>query len=142
MLSCLLVVLLYLVIYGRRSAGFKPGSSVWIDCLGNAPKNKQNWLGVHRRDGSLIEGLLLSYPAGPDKDIREISLTKPIRLTPKDGEPLYLPIDRVVIPGDEIVAITVLHVPKPAPSVNRGSPAEIPYNGTLGENAPVSARSP
>ena len=141
-ISCLLVVLLYLVIYGRRSAGFKPGSSVWVDCLGNAPKDKQNWLGVHRRDGSLIEGLLLSYPARPDKDIREISLTKPIRLTPKDGEPFYLPIDRVVIPGDEIAAITVLHVPKPAQSANRGSSAEIPYKGTLDENVPVSAPVP
>src|SRR6266851_1525455 len=43
-LSCVLVTLLYLVIYGRRSAGFKPGSSVWVDCFGNAPKNMQNWL--------------------------------------------------------------------------------------------------
>ena len=121
-LSCILVFLLYLLIYGRRSAGFKPGSSVWIDCLGNAPKNQQNWLGIHRPDGSLIEGLLLSYPAGPDSDVREISLAKPIRLTPKDGETFDLPIDRVVIPGDEIAAITVLHVPKPDTSVKRESP--------------------
>jgi Family of unknown function (DUF6338) len=112
-LSCVLVVLLYLVIYGRRSAGFKPGSSVWVDTLGSAPRDKQNWLGVQRRDGSLIEGLLLSYPAGSDEDIREISLTRPIRLTPEGGQPFDLPIDRVVIPGEEIIAVTVIHVPKP-----------------------------
>jgi hypothetical protein len=113
-LSCVLVVLLYLVFYGRRSAGFKPGSSVWVDSFGNAPKDQQNWLGVHRRDGSLVEGLLLSYPAGSDEDAREISLTKPIRLTPRGGEPVFLSIDRVVIPGREITAITVMHVEKPS----------------------------
>ncbi len=125
-LSCLLVVLLYLVIYGRRSAGFKPGSSVWVDCLGDAPRDMQNWLGVHRRDGSLVEGLLLSYPAGPDKDVKEISLSKPIRLTPKDGTPFDLPIDRVVIPGEEITAITVVRVPKPARSGNGDLSAAFP----------------
>jgi hypothetical protein len=137
-LSCLLVILLYVVIYGRRSTGFKPGSSVWVDCLGNAPKDMQNWLGVHRRDGSLIEGLLLSYPAGPDKDIREISLSKPIRLTPPGGESFYLPIHRVMIPGDEITTITVIHVPKP---VQAGKPAqpERPPSAVL---APVPVQTP
>src|SRR6266704_1123070 len=112
-LSCVFVMLLYLAFYSRRSAGFKPGSSVWVDCFGNVPKDQQNWLGVHRRDGSLIEGLLLSYPAGSDENAREISLTKPIRLTPQGGQKFILPIDRVVIPGEEITAVTIIHVPQP-----------------------------
>jgi hypothetical protein len=120
-LSCVLVIALYLIIYGRHSAGFKPGSSVWVDCLEGAPKGMQNWVGVHRHDGSLVEGLLLSYPAGSDETAREISLTKPIRLTPQNGVACFLSIDRVVIPGDEITAITVVHVPKPSQSGRSGS---------------------
>lgn len=112
-LSCLVVVGMFLLVYRRKAASFRPGSNVWDVSLGPAPPGKQNWLGVHRLDDSLVEGLLLSYPAGSAEGPREVALTAPIRLTPKDGKPSRLSIDRVVIPGDQIAAITVVHVPKP-----------------------------
>jgi hypothetical protein len=112
-LSLLITLGLFLLFYGRKAADFQPGINVWDAGLGAAPKGMQNWLGVHRKDGSLIEGLLLCHPAGANEDSRELALTKPIRLTPPGGNPANLEIDRVVIPGEEIAAIVVVHVPKP-----------------------------
>jgi hypothetical protein len=128
-LSCLIVLGMFWVAYRKKTASFNPGANVWDLAVGPSPAGQQNWLGVHRPDGSLVEGLLLGYPAGSSEEIREIALSRPIRLTPKDGSASYLPIDRVVIPGDQIIAITVLHVPEPEtgpatvrPPRGRGSP--------------------
>lgn len=111
-LSCVLAVVFWLVLYGRRPAGFRAGSSVWMDCLAHPPSGMANWIGVHRRDGSLVEGLLHSFTAGPGDDTREISLKGPIRLTPANGNPCFLALDRVIVPGEEITTVTVVHVPK------------------------------
>jgi hypothetical protein len=112
-LSCAFAIALFAIIFHRRPANFKPGSSVWIQTLAMAPPGMQSWIGVHRHDGSLVEGLLFSCTAGSDDDKREISLTKPIRLTLKDGSQAEPQISRVLIPGEEIGSITVTHVPKP-----------------------------
>ena len=108
------VAQLFVVIYGRRSGGggFNAGGTVWVAALGTAPSGMQNWIGIYRRDGSIVEGLFLSCSAGAVDGSREISLTAPIRLTPVNGKPDSVSIDRIVIPDAEITAITVVHVPK------------------------------
>ncbi|SRR5712691_2010679 len=114
--SCLVVIGMFLIFYGRKPPSFVPGANIWDKSLGPAPAGMQNWLGIHLSDSSLIEGLLLSYPSGSGEGAKEIALTKPILVTPVSGGSRYSPgIDRVVIPGDQIVAITVKHVPKPEP---------------------------
>ena len=111
-LSCVLAVILAALVYGRRKGGFHAGRTVWVAALGTAPSGMQNWIGVHRHDGSLIEGLMFSCTAGTSGQPREISLKAPIRVTPFNGQRADLTIDRVVIPDAEIAAITVVHVPK------------------------------
>jgi hypothetical protein len=135
-LSCLIVTGMFLGFYGRKAASFLPGANVWDKSLGPAPDGMQNWLAVHRPDGSIVEGLLLSYPSGAGENAREIALTKPIFITSTPGSNRYKPdIDRVVIPGDQIVAISVKHVPKPAAT----RPAISPSSSSLpnpGEGPP------
>lgn len=121
-LSCGLVIGLWVVLYARRTAGFKPGSSVWMDCLAPTPNGMCNYVGVYRRDGSLVEGLLFSFTAGPDDNPREISLKSPIRVTLIGGSSSDADIDRVIIPGDEITTLTVLYVPKYHVSDETSSP--------------------
>jgi hypothetical protein len=133
-LSCLVVVGMFLIFYGRKAPSFLPGANVWDQCLGPAPEGKQNWLGIHRADGSLIEGLLLSYPSGAGEGARELALTRPIYITPEGGRRSILTIDRVVIPGQHIVAITVVHVPKPS-SVRHTAPALCSETSPAGERA-------
>ncbi len=112
--SCLLVLVLFLVLYRKKPADFHPGSSVWYDALGRRPKGKQCWVGVHRTDGSLVEGLLLSYPTDADENTREIALYgPPIRVTPAGAAGTDLPLNRVVVPESQILALTVVLVPIP-----------------------------
>jgi Family of unknown function (DUF6338) len=126
LLSCILVVVLWRILYGRRPAGFRAGSSVWIECLAPAPRGMCNWVGVHRKDGSLVEGLMHCFAAGPDDAKREISLRRPIRFTPVGGIAAPVDIHRIMISGDEIAAITVVHVPN-----NREADDPIPLTAPL-----------
>ena len=116
-LSCILAFALFSIVFQHRSADFRPGSSPWIHALATFPVGMQNWVGIHRRDGSLVEGLFLSGTSGPDSDRREIALSSPIRVTKPDGTLENLNINRVLIPGEEIISITVIHVPDPGYSV-------------------------
>jgi len=113
-LSFLVVFVMFLAFYGRKPASFLPGANVWDKSLAPSPKGQQNMLAVHRSDGSIVEGLLLSFPSGTGESVREIALTKPIRVTSADGDEFYPEVDRVVIPGEQIIAISVKHVPKPS----------------------------
>jgi Family of unknown function (DUF6338) len=112
-LSCALALVLFAAIFRRRPGSIKPGSTVWFHTLATAPTGMQNWVAIHRRDGSLVEGLLLSCTVGSDEDKREVSLTAPILLTEGAGKPIPLPMNRVLIPSDEITSVTVTHVPIP-----------------------------
>lgn len=126
-LSCALVVLFWAVFYFRRPGRFRPGSSVWADTLASVPNGKCNWVGVHRRDELIVEGVLFSFTAGPDDNPREIAMKSPIYLTPVGGTRGRVDIDRVIIPGDEIMTITARHVPKhDVPSEPSLAPAPSP----------------
>jgi Family of unknown function (DUF6338) len=125
-ISCILVVLLFAAIYHKRLGGkFAAGRTVWVSALGTAPPGMQNWIGIYRRDGSLVEGLFFSCTAGAVDGAREISLTAPIRHTPVNGEATVQSIDRIVIPDAEIASITVIHVPRPS-SANKVSAPTAP----------------
>jgi hypothetical protein len=105
-ISSILAVALFFQIYRRKPPGLRPGSTVWYDTLGRPPSSEQPWVGVHRVDGSLIEGLLHSYSYS-DEEATAIALRSPMRLTPVGGEVG----DLVVIPGNQIQALTVIYVP-------------------------------
>jgi hypothetical protein len=114
-LSCILALLLFVVIHHKRLGGkYAAGGTVWVSALGTAPPGMQNWIGIYRRDGSLVEGLFFSCTAGTGEGAREISLSAPIRLTPVNGVAADQSIDRIVIPDAEIASITVIHVPRPS----------------------------
>lgn len=111
-LSCLVAFLLWFIVHGRRPAQFRPGSSVWMDTLAHPPNNMASWVGVHCKDGSIVEGLLHSFTAGADDDTREISLKKPIRFTSESGKANDTNLDFVVVQAAEIRMVSVVHVPK------------------------------
>lgn len=108
-LSCIFSVGLFFVIYKFKSKGIHPESTVWYDVLGRTPENKRAWVGVQRTDGSLVEGFLLSY-SYTDEDSKDIGLQRPMRLTPAGGSPGGMNLDRLIVPGAQIEAISVVHV--------------------------------
>ena len=114
-LSFVIVLGMFLIFYGRKAASFLPGANVWDKALAPAPNGMHNMLAIHRSDGSIIEGLLLSFPSGAGESAREVALTRPIRITLPSGGQFSPEIDRVVIPGEYIVAISVKHLPLPSP---------------------------
>jgi hypothetical protein len=62
--------------------------------------------------GRLVEGVLHSYTlTQDDAENRDIALKAPIRVTLKNEQasPTLMPATRVIIPGMQIVAITVVH---------------------------------
>jgi hypothetical protein len=108
--SCALAIALFFAIYRFKSKGVRPGSTVWYDALGRTPAGKRAWVGIHRVDGSLVEGFLWSY-SYTDEERSGIALQPPMKLT-LPGQPRGdLAIERVVIPGSQILALTVVHVP-------------------------------
>jgi hypothetical protein len=111
-LSCALAIALFVAIYRQRPGGsVNAGGTVWVRTFGAAPAGMHSWVGIHFRDGSLIEGMFLSCTAGVGDGPRDISLMRPIRRTAANGEANDLSLDRVVIPDTEITAVTVKHVP-------------------------------
>jgi hypothetical protein len=115
LISCVLAYALFLVIYRKKPKGLHPGSTVWYDALGRWPRGTLPVVGVHRVDGSLVEGLLFSY-SYTDEETSAIALQAPMRLTPSGEKPFDLALSRVVIPGSQIRALTVVHVPGRQPS--------------------------
>lgn len=123
-LSCILVVLLFVAMYRKRLGGkYAAGRTVWVSALGTAPPGMQNWIGIYRRDGSLVEGLFFGCTAGTGDGAREISLTAPIHHTPVNGKTAAQSINGVVIPDAEIAYITVVHVPRPSPANKASAPS-------------------
>jgi hypothetical protein len=109
LLSYVLAVALFFVVYGFKSKGIHPESTVWYDALGRTPDGKHAWVGVQRTDGSLVEGFLLSY-SYTDEDAGGIALQAPMRLTTPGQEAGDLALTRLVILGSQIQAISVVHV--------------------------------
>src|SRR6266852_3591591 len=67
-LSCVLAVALFFAVYRFKSKGLHPGATVWYDALGRTPAGKRAWVGIHRADGSLVEGFLFSYSIQTKRD--------------------------------------------------------------------------
>jgi hypothetical protein len=111
-LSCGLAVALFFAIYRSRSKGFHPGATVWYDALGRTPAGKRAWVGIHRADGSLVEGFLFSY-SYTDEERSGIALQAPMKVTFPGRPRGDLAMERVIIPGSQILALTVVHVPLP-----------------------------
>ena len=110
LISYALAVALFLIVYGFKSKRIHPESTVWYDALGRTPDGNYAWVGVQRPDGSLVEGFLLSYSYA-DEEAGGIALQAPMRLTTPGHEAGELALTRLVIPGNQIQAISVVHVP-------------------------------
>ena len=112
-----LALLIAVGLYGLQAlfkpAEFSSSESVWIRAIGVRPKEMIPYVGVHVRDGRLIEGVLFAYALG-ESDRRDIALKRPIRISAPNGStPVKLPnLDRLVIPDSEISFIAVAHLPQ------------------------------
>lgn len=71
----------------------------------NAPL--KNYVQVELRDKRTISGVIHSYDAEPIGQHRDLALQRPIRVVHPSGNQRDLKADRIVIPEDEIVMITV-----------------------------------
>lgn len=105
----------------RRPSEFRNYGNVWVHSIGERPKDRVPFIGLHLHDGRLAEGPLHSYTLEDSDGSRDIALARPIRITERDGStPRPLPhLDRLVVPGNQIAYITVIHVPA-APTNTRG----------------------
>lgn len=123
LLALTIAYLLYLLLRLRRPAEFRAQGTVWVHALGARPKGKVPWVTLQLKDGKLIEGILQSYSLSEESlENRDVALQRPIRVTNKPNEqPRWLELDRVIVPGNELSYITVIHVPQ---RPRRGSPAD------------------
>lgn len=112
LLALAIAYLLYLPLRLRRPAEFRAQGSVWVHALGARPKGKVPWVTLQLKDGKLIEGVLQSYSLSEEAlENRDVALQRPIRVTIKPNEqPRWLELDRVIVPGNELSYITVIHV--------------------------------
>jgi Family of unknown function (DUF6338) len=91
-----------------------PGATVWRNVMKPASEEgKCGWVSAHLKDGSVVEGYLMSYPTGTS-DIQALGLSEPIAYTsmsrpraPVDG------VERAIIATDEIRMIGVRIERKP-----------------------------
>jgi hypothetical protein len=112
-LASLAAVALYLLQRSGSSDRFDPESSVWGQALGRRPERTAPWVGLQLRDGPFVEGVLHSLSFGhEDQDERDIALGRPIRVTDDGGPARDVEIDRVIVPGREILYISVIHAPE------------------------------
>jgi hypothetical protein len=97
----------------RRPSEFRNYGNVWVHSIGERPKDRVPYLGLHLHDGRLAEGPLHSYTLEDGDGGRDIALARPIRITERDGNgPRPLPhLDRLVVSSDQIAYVTVIHVP-------------------------------
>jgi hypothetical protein len=110
-IACVLAFALYWVRSIRSPKEFRPSGNVWVHALGARSKNVVPWVGVELTDGRLVEGVLHSYTlTKDDAENRDIALKAPIRVTLKNEQASPTPTSatRVIIPGTQIVAITVV----------------------------------
>ena len=111
-LALVIAYLLYLPLRLTRPAEFRAQGSVWVHALGARPKGRVPWVGLQLKDGKLVEGLLhsCSLSEGPLEE-RDVALGRPIRVTLAQGQSARcLDLDRLVVPGNEISYIAILHV--------------------------------
>ena len=112
-LALLAAFALYGYQWARSSEKFNRESSVWGQALGRRPKGTAPWVGLQLRDGPFVEGVLHSLSLGQEnQDERDISLTRPIRVTDDGEQARYVEIDRLIVPAREIRYISVIHAPE------------------------------
>ena len=111
-LALVIAYLLYLPLRLTRPAEFRAQGSVWVHALGARPKGRVPWVGLQLKDGKLVEGLLhsCSLSEGPLEE-RDVALGRLIRVTLAQGQSARcLDLDRLVVPGNEISYIAIVHV--------------------------------
>ncbi|MGH3937316.1 MAG: DUF6338 family protein, partial [Pseudonocardiaceae bacterium] len=98
--------------------------SVWVHALGARPKGKVPWVALRLKDGKLIEGILLSFSLSEEGiEQKDVALQRPVRVTSKANEqPQWLELDRIIVPGNELSYLTVIHIPERSRRI-RDSPA-------------------
>jgi Family of unknown function (DUF6338) len=109
---------------------FDAHSSVWGKAL-QPHDGKGRWISLQLRGGQLVEGLLHSASLGYESyDERDIALARPIRVT-EDGRTVdKTDLDHVIVPGREIVHITVAHLPVSSTTPGDGDDSAGPGGGT------------
>jgi hypothetical protein len=134
-LASLAAVALHLLQRASSSDRFNPESSVWGQALGRRPEGTAPWVGLQLRDGPFVEGVLHSLSFGhEDQDERDIALTRPIRVTDDGGLARYVEIDRVIVPGREILYISVIHAPEADTTGTAAPPHGRPNVPTLAQD--------
>lgn len=90
-------------------------SSTWEQTLGTGPKNSVTWVGLETIDGQLIEGILHSFELdSPSDGSRDIALKSPIYVT-DDAPRVESPVQRVIVPSEQIRYLTVQFEEIPSP---------------------------
>lgn len=95
----------------NRPADINLGSTVWYTILGQERDRRQAKLGISLTNGTSIEGYLFSYPIDQNDD--QIALRKPISYRSDNKVEYPLPVDRVIIPKEQIVSIGVVFTDPP-----------------------------
>lgn len=115
-LAALIAYGLYRLRARKRPPEFQPHGNLWVYGLGERPPGKASWVTLHLEDGRVVEGQLHSYSLDEDPARRDITLSRPIRITAADAtEAQALPnLDRLIVTASKIAYITVIHVPAQA----------------------------
>lgn len=111
LLSIIVAFFVPKIIYRKSPANIKPGNTVWYDVLGKERGNRQAKLGISLANGTSIEGYLFSYPTDQNDD--QIALRQPISYRIGNKLEGVIPVDRVIIPKEQIVSIGVVFTDPP-----------------------------
>lgn len=100
---------------GARTKSRFARVTVWTGALAEED-DKVRWMGLHLRDGRLIEGRLLAYPTGDEHERRDIALEGPIFVTEASAGSARRRTDlsRVILNEIDIKSITVRLVDPPS----------------------------
>lgn len=85
-----------------------PGATVWEGVFAPAgDKKRRGWVAAHLKDGSIVEGYLLTYPSGAS-DVQAIGLQAPIAFTRVGrSRALVSGVDRAIVEAESIAMIAV-----------------------------------
>lgn len=99
---------------GARTKSRFARVTVWTGALAEQD-GKVRWMGLHLRDGRLIEGRLLAYPTGDGHERRDIALEAPIVVTEATvgSTRRRTDLSRVIFNEVDIKSITVRLVDPP-----------------------------
>ena len=98
-------------IYRNKPAITNLVGTVWYNILGQERGNRQAKLGISLTNGTSIEGYLFNYSMDQNND--QIALRKPISYRSDNKVEYPLPVDRVIIPKEQIVSIGVIFTDPP-----------------------------